>query len=274
MNAILIPVIAVAVIGLICAVMLVVASKLMAVPTDETFTKVRQCLPGANCGACGYAGCDGYAKALADGSEARTNLCVPGADTVAKQIAEALGVEAQDVVEMVAYVACRGDSACTSCKYDYSGIQTCAAANMLFAGSGACPYGCLGCGDCAAVCPNGAICVEDGLARVIPGLCVGCGLCAKACPKQLIHIVPDTVKTIVKCSNNDKGADTRKACTGGCIGCKKCERECPAGAIAVVKNCAVIDYEKCTHCGHCAEICTTGCISVVNLANKTRTKAE
>ena len=258
--SIVIPIVAVTVIGLICAVMLVVASKFMAVPEDETFVNVRACLPGANCGACGYTGCDGYAHALADGTTQATNLCVPGADAAAREIAAVLGVEAEDVVEKVAVVACCGDSSCTTLRYEYDGMSSCAAANLLFSGDGMCTFGCLGYGDCSKVCPNNAICIEDGLARVKPNLCVGCGLCAKACPNHLIHVVPDTVTTVVRCSNQDKGAVTRKACSHGCIGCKKCEKECPAGAVTVVNNCAVIDYSKCTNCGHCAEICTTGCI--------------
>ena len=268
--SILIPIIAVAVIGLVCAAMLVTASKLLAVPEDETFTSIRACLPGANCGACGYAGCDGYARALAEGTAPATNLCTPGADAAAAEIAAILGVEAQDVVEKVAFVACCGDSSCTSLQYDYRGISSCTAANLLFSGDGLCSHGCLGYGDCAAVCPNNAICIEDGLARVIPSLCGGCGLCAKACPNQLIRIVPDTIRTIVRCSNTDKGAITRKACSKGCIGCKKCERECPNGAITVVNNCAIIDHDLCSNCGHCAEICTTGAVVEVNLTGKSK----
>jgi len=272
--SILLPIIAVTVIGLVCAIMLVVASKVMAVPEDETYVQIRACLPGANCGACGYAGCDGYAHALADGSEDRTNLCIPGADAAAASVAAVLGVEAQDVVEMVAFVACCGDSSCTTLKHEYHGISSCAAANLLFSGDGACSHGCLGYGDCVAVCPNDAICIEDGLAHVKPSLCAGCGMCAKACPNHLIKIVPDTIKTIVRCSNVDKGAITRKACTKGCIGCKKCEKECPVGAITVVNNVAIIDHSKCTNCGHCAEICTTGCIAAVDLTSKTKAKAN
>ena len=259
--SILIPIIAVTAIGLICGIMLVVASKFMAVPEDETFIKVRECLPGANCGACGYAGCDGYAHALSDGEIKETNLCVPGGADAAVHVAAAMGMEAQEVVPKVAYVACCGDRNCTTLRYDYKGIPSCKAANLLFSGDGMCTFGCLGYGDCANVCPNDAICIEDGLARVKSSLCLGCGLCAKACPNQLIHIAPATVKTIIRCSNHDKGAVTRKACTHGCIGCKKCEKECPSGAITVVNNCAVINYSKCTNCGHCAEVCTTGCIT-------------
>ena len=96
MMEILIPILAVTVIGLICAVGLAVASSVMAVKEDTRFTEIRACLPGANCGACGYTGCDGYAKALLEPGT-KTNLCVPGADAVAAQIAALLGVDAAKI---------------------------------------------------------------------------------------------------------------------------------------------------------------------------------
>ena len=121
MMEILIPFLAVTVIGLICAVGLAVASSVMAVKEDTRFTEIRACLPGANCGACGYTGCDGYAKALLEPGT-KTNLCVPGADAVAAQIAALLGVEAEDVVEKIAVVQCAGTCEATSVKADYRGI--------------------------------------------------------------------------------------------------------------------------------------------------------
>ena len=99
MEQILMAVIPVVIIGIICAAVLVVASKLMAVKEDEKFPAIRECLPGANCGACGFAGCDGYAKALAEKEGTPTNLCVPGADDVSRKLSELLGVEFEDVVE-------------------------------------------------------------------------------------------------------------------------------------------------------------------------------
>ena len=264
---IIIPILAVTVIGIVCGVMLVVASKFMAVPEDETFIAVRECLPGANCGACGYAGCDGYAHALADGEITTTTLCIPGGADAAAGVAAALGMEAGDVVKKVAYVACCGDCNNVTPRHEYVGIQSCSAGKLLFAGESSCTYNCLAYGDCVAVCPQNAIYVRDGLARINPKLCIGCGMCAKACPNHLIHIVPETVATVVGCSNQDKGAQTRKACKVGCIGCKKCERECPAGAIKVENNLAVIDFEKCTNCGHCIEICTTGCIKATDFTS-------
>lgn len=266
MNEILIAVIPVVIIGIICAAVLVVASKLMAVKEDERFPAVRDCLPGANCGACGYAGCDGYAKALCEDPNVPANLCIPGADSVAKQLSEVLGVEFEDVVEQVAVVHCSGDCAHTQDKVIYSGIESCKAAKLMYGGKGSCSYGCLGLGDCAKICPQNAILIRDGVADIRACDCIGCGLCAKTCPNHLISLVPDTKKTVVACSNHDKGAVTRKVCTSGCIGCRKCEKTCPNGAIKVVNNAAVIDYEKCTDCGACAEACAVQCIKILDLS--------
>ena len=265
MNEILIAVVPVVIIGIVCAAVLVVASKLMAVKEDERFPAVRDCLPGANCGACGFAGCDGYAKALCESSDTPANLCIPGGADTARQLGEVLGVEVADVVEQVAVVHYAGDCAHTQDKVIYSGIESCKAAKLLYGGKGSCTYGCLGLGDCQSVCPQNAIFIKDGVAQVYTCDCIGCGMCAKECPNHLISLVPDVKKVVVTCSNRDKGAATKKVCQNGCIGCKKCERVCPSGAIKVVNNVAVIDYEKCTDCGACAENCTVGCIAVTDL---------
>ena len=158
MEAILTAVIPVVIIGVICAAVLVIASKVMAVKEDERFPKVRECLPGANCGACGFAGCDGYAKALCENPDTPTNLCIPGADGVSRQLSEVLGVEFADVVEQVAVVHCSGDCAHTQDKVQYEGIESCTAAKLMYGGKGSCTYGCLGLGDCAKVCPQDAVC--------------------------------------------------------------------------------------------------------------------
>jgi len=100
MTEVIIAVSAVAVIGIVCAVILIVASKYMHVEVDEKEVKIREVLPGANCGACGYTGCDGYAKALASGETDKTNLCVPGADKVSMDIAAITGLEAGDVIAL------------------------------------------------------------------------------------------------------------------------------------------------------------------------------
>jgi Na+-translocating ferredoxin:NAD+ oxidoreductase RNF subunit RnfB len=261
MSGIITAVVSVTAIGLLCAVMLAVASKVMAVKTDERAERIREKLPGANCGACGYPGCDGYAAALVDGNGVRTNLCIPGGDAVSREISEILGVAFEEVQEKVAVVHCCGDNTATRDRMNYEGINTCQACKLLYGGKGSCTYGCMGFGDCAAVCPEGAICIENGLARVDTRLCTGCGLCAAACPNGIITIEPDAIRQAVMCSNKEKGAVTRQQCSRGCIACKRCERECPAGAIVVTDNVAVIDYDKCTACGKCVQVCPVKCIT-------------
>lgn len=260
MSTIVLAVVAVTMIGLICAVILAIASKVMAVPVNETYAKVRECLPGANCGACGYAGCDGYADALANGMTDQVNLCVPGGNSVARQVGAVLGVDAGEVTPKVAVIHCGGNCDSTGLRTDYQGIHSCAAAMLMYGGNGNCVFGCIGYGDCMSVCPQNAICIERGIAHVDPRACEGCGQCAKKCPKNLITIENRTVKTLVTCHNQDKGALTRKVCSHGCIGCYKCVKACPEQAITVENFLARIDYSKCRNCGECAKVCTTGCI--------------
>ncbi len=248
-----------AAVGLAAGILLALSSYFFAVKEDERVSKLRECLPGANCGACGYAGCDSYAKALVE-EGAKTTLCIPGADSAAQSIAQVMGCEAGCVEPFVAVVNCNGNCEAANKKAEYAGIKTCRAASLIFAGELCCRYGCVGCGDCADVCPTHAICVEAGVARIDRAVCIGCGLCAKTCPKHIISMAPAGVEVAVLCSNEDKGAAARKACTNACIGCRKCETSCESGAIKVVNNVAKIDYAKCTSCGKCREVCPTKCI--------------
>ena len=259
MTSIMFPAVIVGGIGLICAIVLVVAAKVMALPADELFDSIRAELPGANCGACGYAGCDDYAKAVAhDG--AKTNLCVPGGAGVAAKVSAAMGVAAESVEAKYAVVRCSGNCYATDSVMDYKGKQSCAACNFFYQGKGSCSHGCLGYGDCINACQYGAISIVDGIAVIDKAACVGCGMCAKACPNQLITVIPASSTVYVGCSSHDKGAYTRKVCKNGCIGCKKCERTCEHGAITVTDNLASIDPEKCVNCGNCVTACPTGAI--------------
>lgn len=252
-------VIVLGVIGLIAGLILAVASIVFAVPVDEKQEAVRACLPGANCGACGFSGCDGYAKALAEGS-AENGLCSPGGPDVAEEIAAVLGVSAGSMEKKVAIIQCAGHCDNVAQKMEYQGVDTCQAVSMLYAGDSACAYGCLGHGDCVAACPENAIRICNGLAVVDTDKCVGCGICAKTCPKHVITIAPLKFKQHVRCMNTDKGVNTRKVCKTGCIGCMKCQKTCEYGAITVKNNNAVIDYSKCQNCGKCKDACPVGAI--------------
>ena len=145
-------------------------------------------------------------------------------------------------------------------RYQYEGQKTCRTANLTYSGDRLCTFACLGYGDCARACPQGAISLENGIAHVNSPLCIGCGICVRECPNGIIHLIDDTSRVVVECSNHDKGATTRKACTNGCIACGKCEKTCPHDAIHVVDNLAVIDYSKCTGCGECVRVCPVHCI--------------
>ncbi len=257
---VLIPVLILAAVAIVCAVLLTLAQHYFGVEVDERESEIRECLPGANCGACGFNGCDAYAQALASGKTDNPSLCVPGGDGAAEAIAAILGVEAADVVERVAYVACNGTCDVTRRKYDYQGLKSCRTANMAYSGDKTCAYACLGYGDCVEVCPEGAISIENGVARINPRKCIGCGICTRTCPNSIIHLITDTSRVVVECSSHAKGAEVRKACINGCIACGKCEKVCPHDAIHVVDNLATIDYSKCTGCGSCAAACPVHCI--------------
>ena len=270
MSPILLAIIVVTLIGLLCGAVLAVASHFMSVPVNETEVKVRECLPGANCGACGFTGCDGYAHALAETPGTKTNLCVPGADAVAKKIADVLGVESEDVIEQVAFVRCSGDCFNQKRRHEYEGIESCRAAQMLYGGEGMCSFGCLGFGDCAKACPQDAICIENGIAHVDTRKCIGSGLCAKTCPNHVIELFPDVRRVVVACSNHEKGAAVRQKCSGGCIACGLCVRNCEQGAISLVNNLASIDYDKCVSCGVCESKCPVHAIKLADFSGSHR----
>lgn len=264
-NDILICLLVVAVIGLVAGVLLVLASHFMAVKEDERVIEIRACLPGANCGACGYTGCDGYAAALAEG-KAAPNLCTPGGNESAQKLSAVLGVEIGTIERKVAFVHCNGTCEASATKAQYVGYPSCRGASLLYGGPNVCLRGCVGCGDCTKECPVNAICLVDGVARVDSRLCINCGMCVKTCPKGIIFMVPASGKAVMLCSNTDKGAVARKACKNACIGCKKCELNCPEKAIKVENNLAVIDYDKCTGCGVCVENCPTHCLKTIDFA--------
>ncbi len=255
------PILIVVAVGLVCAGILTIASKVFFVPVDETFALLRAELPGANCGACGYNGCDDYANALAADHSLSCSLCPVGGADVAAKLAEVLGVEAGSADKEVAVVMCNGHKDAAKTIMEYKGVQTCSAAKQFFGGLSACPHGCIGLGDCVAACDFDAIHICDGVAVVNRDQCVGCGVCAKTCPNSVIKLQTAKNLVVVQCKNTDKGAVARKACSNACIGCGKCAKACKFEAITVENNVAKIDPAKCKNCGLCAKECPTGAIN-------------
>ena len=254
-SAILLAMVVVGGTGLLIAILLGIASEKFKVPVDEKEVAIRAELPGNNCGGCGYAGCDGLAKAIANG-EAPVNGCPVGGAAAAEKISAIMGVEAGEFVKKVAFVKCAGTCEKASDKYQYSGVQSCIEAmNVPGAGPKGCEFGCMGFGSYVKACPFDAIHVINGVAVVDREACKACGKCIAKCPHHLIELAPYDQKTFVGCSSHAKGKAVTTACELGCIGCKKCEKTCPNGAITVTDFCAHIDYEKCTNCGACKEVC-------------------
>lgn len=253
-ETIILPVLVFIGLGILTGSLLAVATKAFAVKKNEIAEKINECLPGANCGGCGFSGCAALAEAISHG-EAEITRCSVGGAEVAGQIAEIMGVEAASTVRMRAQVMCSGTHEFALKKYAYEGVDDCVAAEKIGGGDKLCKNGCIGLGTCVKSCPFDAITVEEGVAVVDYTKCRGCGVCSNVCPKGIIKLIPFDAKHWVGCMSSDTGKVTRQVCDVGCISCKICEKNCPEGAITVDNGNASIDYSKCTGCNICIDKC-------------------
>lgn len=254
-SAIIIAAAVVAVTGIIVGTGLGVFGEKFKVEIDEREAAVRACLPGNNCGGCGYPGCDGLAKAINEG-KAPVNACPVGQKPVADQIAKVMGVEASEGQKMVAFVKCSGTCDKTVKKYEYTGIKNCSALSVVPGlDDKGCGFGCMGYGACVEACKFDAIHLVNGIALVDEEKCTACQACVKTCPQHIITLVPYHQPVKVLCSSHARGRDVMSVCQNGCIGCTLCVKQCEFDAIHMDNNVSVIDYDKCTACGKCAEKC-------------------
>ncbi len=245
--------------SLILGFLLGIFKRIFHVETDKTVAAIRECLPGANCGACGYPGCDGFAAAVA-AEEAPVNGCPVGAAPVAQAIGKIMGVESSAAAR-VAVLTCQGSHDVCRNKCDYIGIKTCKAAKISIQGTKECDWGCIGLGDCENACPFDAIHIDNatGLPVVDYDKCTGCAVCVAQCPQHVLTVVQKDLKgAIALCScKNPRKPQIMKNCKRGCIKCMKCERNCPTGAIKVIDGIPVVDYALCDSCNKCVEGCPT-----------------
>ena len=182
-----------AVLGAVFGLVLAFAAKVFAVEVDPREEAVLGCLPGANCGGCGFPGCSGYAAAVAKG-QAPVNSCAAGGEAVAAQIAEIMGVSAGATVKQIAQVHCTGCGQNYK-QYKYVGLHDCVAASKAARRRRAgCSYGCLGLGSCEKACPFDAIHVIDGVAVVDEEKCKACSKCVDVCPRHIIALEPYKTK--------------------------------------------------------------------------------
>ena len=255
MASIFIPFLILGGIGILAGLLLGFASKKFAQEEDPRQQLLRECLPGANCGGCGFAGCDAYARAVAAG-EVPVGRCGVGGKETADKMAAIMGVSSDAGQPMVAFTACCGNKDKAERRFHYYGTSACREASVIPGGSiKSCRYGCLGFGDCVKACLFDAIHIKNGIAVVDRDKCRGCRACIEACPKHLIRMISKEAAVEVYCSNCERGLDVKDICKAGCIGCGICSRQCPQKAITMQNDLPVIDHALCDGCGLCAEKC-------------------
>ncbi len=259
---IVIPVLVLGAMGLLFGSGLALASKIFEVKQDERVPLVRAELPGANCGGCGYPGCDALAESIVKG-EAQINACPVGGAAVAAKIGEIMGQEVDEEEKpMTAHIMCHGTHDVAPVRAQYYGVNDCREALTANGGIKSCRFGCLGYGSCVAVCPFDAIhMTESGIPEIDEEKCTACATCVATCPKDVIQIVPKDQQIFVSCNNTNPAKYVKPVCQVGCIGCRMCTRNCPTGAITVTDNLATIDYDKCINCGVCIEKCPAGALT-------------
>lgn len=219
------------------------ANRAFHVDVDPRIDQINAALPAANCGGCGYVGCNDYAEAIVNNG-ADCDLCPVGGADCAEAVAKIMGVEIDDSLPFRPTVHCGATKDQRKGRMNYQGEQTCAAANLVNGIQG-CVYGCLGFGDCVKACNYDAIEIVNGLATINYDKCIGCGACARVCPRNIISMTPFKKKNmlVITCSNKDFGKEVKEVCEVGCIGCKACARN--AGSLFKIENnLPVIDYDN------------------------------
>lgn len=254
------PILAIGGLGLVFGLGLGIASKKFAVPVDERVNSIKDNLPGANCGGCGFAGCEAFAKAVVSGTS-KPDGCPVCNEIQVEAIAKVMGVTAQKEQKKIAIVRCKGNKSDAVNRYEYEGIENCQDAHLINGGPKKCSYGCLGFGSCARHCNFDAIQIRDGLAVVDKGKCKACGSCVTACPRHIIYIGEYDTSYHVDCNSEDKGKEVKTSCKVGCIGCGICVKQCEEKAIYLINNRAEIQTRKCIRCGKCQTKCPTKAIN-------------
>lgn len=243
--------------GIICGVLLAYAAKRFAVKVDPKIEAVRACLPGANCGACGYAGCESYAEAVVTDPACPPGKCAPGKQDVADKVAAITGKAAGEASAVISYLRCSRNDGQVKKKHQYTGFDTCQAASIAFGGPYECNFACIGYGDCEAACPFHAIHMKDNMPVIDPEACTGCGVCISTCPKQVLQLLPKDAVCYVPCSSKDSGKAVTNVCQAGCIHCMACTRKAK-DVVNMVNDRIEIDYPNFT------EEMADGCVKACN----------
>lgn len=230
--------------GLTFGALIALTNRKMWVWEDPRIDGVSERLPGANCGACGFAGCRAFAEATVNGS-AKIAQCTVMGDDMRDDVAAYLGVDAGAAVKRVARLLCAGGTDVAPYKASYTGIASCAAAVGVGGGGKGCAWGCVGLGDCSVSCTFDAIAMNaDGLPVVDIAKCTACGDCVDACPLNLFTILPLDHHLVVQCRNLLNGDAATSVCSVACNACGRCVQDAAPGLIEIRSGLAVIDYGR------------------------------
>lgn len=278
-SHILFAVFAMSTIGVFAGVGLYYIAQSFKVEEDPRIDQIASELPGANCGGCGQSGCRAFAEAVIKQGSIEGLFCPVGGNPCMEKVAGIMGIAPVEKEPMVAVLRCNGSFAKRQKTSIYDSARSCLIASIASSGDTGCAYGCYGFGDCVVACHFDAIFIvpHTGLPDISEEKCIGCGACVKACPKSIIELRkrgPEGKRVFVSCVNMDKGAVARKNCLTACIGCGKCVKTCSSDAIRLERNCAYIDFNKCTLCGACVAVCPTKAIHAVHFPAETNASAQ
>ena len=248
-------------VGLTFGTLIALAHARFRVYEDPRVDTLTDLLPGANCGACGYAGCRAFAEAAVGGVVAPAGCTVMG-EYEREDFASVLGVDAGEASRRVARLLCAGGSDVAPRKASYVGIRSCAAAVAVGGGGKACAWGCVGFADCAVVCDFDAIRMSaTDLPVVDPEKCTACNDCVEACPLDLFTLLPQDAPLLVQCRSLLEGDAAEGVCSVACTACARCAQDASPGLIHMEPGLAVVDYEQIDIANPKAvERCPTGAI--------------
>ena len=111
--------------ALAAAIVLYIVSQKFRVEENPKIAKIEALLPGANCGACGKAGCHAFAVACANSSKEQFKelFCTAGGKEVMDKVAAELGYVAAAREPTVAVLKCNGTCQNAPDKVVYTGIK-------------------------------------------------------------------------------------------------------------------------------------------------------
>jgi Na+-translocating ferredoxin:NAD+ oxidoreductase RNF subunit RnfB len=225
-------------------VVLAFANSRLKVFEDPRIDAVQDLLPGTNCGACGLPGCRMFAEETVAG-HIQPGECRVGGPETAAIVAAYLGVEAGTREKEVARLLCAGGTDVAVQMAQYIGYPTCQSAAAVAGGGKGCRYGCLGFGDCEAVCDFEAITMTPtGLPVVDAETCTACGDCVAICPKNILVLLPISQRLLVQCKSELEGDAMLALCRRACTACGRCVADAPPGLLTMQNNLPVLNQER------------------------------